>query len=118
MLLDLVMSHCSRTMFLLSMLSIISGRDIGYLRILASDEPKNSKNERLLNVLPDNFVKYTIFQKSERYFFGQPSIDKNCALTFEKRPLVEELKLKIQRSACFFFTFSISSQPLEGTFQI
>ena len=26
------------------------------LRILASDEPKKSKNEQLLNVLPDNFV--------------------------------------------------------------
>ncbi len=32
------------------------------LRILASDEPKNSKNEQLLNVLPDNFVNYSTFR--------------------------------------------------------
>ena len=44
-------------------------------------------------------------------------MDENGAHTFEKRSLVEELKLKIQRSA-IFFTFSISAQPLGGTFQI
>ncbi len=44
-------------------------------RILASDEPKNSKNDQLLDV--------------------QWSIDEHCAVTFEKRPLVEELKLKM-----------------------
>ncbi len=31
------------------------------LRILASDEPKNSKNEQLLNVLSNNFVKTLLY---------------------------------------------------------
>ncbi len=40
------------------------------------------------------FHNQTIFQKFERTFFDQVAIDAKSVLTFEKRPLVVELKLK------------------------
>ncbi len=49
-------------------------------------------------------------------FFDKVSIDAQIALTFEKRPLVTELKLKMTKSHQALFL--ISALPLEGTFQI
>ena len=43
------------------------------LRILASDEPKHSKNVQLLNVLPDNFVNTPSFQNlNDAYLVNGP----------------------------------------------
>ncbi len=40
------------------------------------------------------FHNQTVFQKFEHNFFYQVAIDAKSVLTFEKRPLVVELKLK------------------------
>ena len=40
------------------------------------------------------FYNQTVFQKFERTFFDQVAIDAKSVLTFEKRPLVVELKLE------------------------
>ncbi len=40
----------------------------------------------------------TVFQKFYRGFFDQVTIDATKALTFEKRPLAEELKLKMSQT--------------------
>ena len=41
------------------------------------------------------FYNKAIFQKSNRSFFDQVAIDSKSVLTFEKCPLVAELKSKI-----------------------
>ena len=52
---------------------------------------KPLKNRPPCHILPDYFI---YFQKSERSFFDQVAIDAESVLTFEKCPLVAELKLK------------------------
>ncbi len=44
--------------------------------------------------MPDIFYNRTVFQNFECTFFDQVALDVNSVLTFEKRPLVVELKLK------------------------
>ncbi len=45
-----------------------------------------------------SFYNQAIFQKSERIFFDQVAIDAKSVLTFEKRHLVVELKLKVSEN--------------------
>ncbi len=59
----------------------------------------------------------TIFQKFERSFFDQVAIDSKNVQTFERHPLVAELKLKVSQIALFFM-FSISALPPEGAFHM
>ncbi len=44
-------------------------------------------------------------KKFERGFFGQVALDRKSVFTFEKQPLVEDLKLKISKNPQIF-TFS------------
>ncbi len=56
----------------------------------------------LLDVLSNNFVNTQSFKNLNAvFFFDKGSIDEEIAVTLEKYPQVEELKLKIQRSAIF-----------------
>ncbi len=66
----------------------------GHLTILDSYGAKNTKKQTPLVHFPGLFYNQTIFQKFERSFFDQVAIDAKSVLTFEKRPLVAELKLK------------------------
>ncbi len=58
-------------------------------------EPKTAINEHLLDVLSNNFDNTQSFKN------WKGSIDEKSAVTLEKCPLVEELKMKTQRSAIF-----------------
>ncbi len=72
---------------------------MGILRILARYELKMSNNEDSLDNLL--FIIETFFQKSVCNFFEEWSVVAKSAVTFEKCPLVEELKSKIQKSTIF-----------------
>ncbi len=62
--------------------------------------------------------KLKVFQKSERSFFDQVATYARNMLTFEKYPLMAELKLKMSHGLVEpFYMFSISAMPPEGTFQ-
>ncbi len=52
------------------------------------------------------FYNQAVFQNFESNFFDQVAIDAKNVLTFEKRPLVAELKLKMPHSEQFLM-FSI-----------
>ena len=56
------------------------------------------------------------FHKSEHSFFDRVAIDVKSVLTFEKRPLVAELKFKMSQNGRFLM-FSISALPPD-TFSI
>ncbi len=64
------------------------------LRIPAIHGAKTTKNHTPLVCFPRLFYNQTVFQKFERPFFDQVAIDAKDVLTFEKCPLVAELKLK------------------------
>ncbi len=53
-----------------------------------------SKNEDSLGVLLDNFVNKPSFKNQYVLFFEEWSIEVKIAVTFEKCPMVDELKLK------------------------
>ncbi len=63
----------------------------------------------LIILQPDHFSK---FQK-----FDQLAIDAKNVLTFEKCPLLAELKMKMSQTVQFFM-FSISALPQEGSFHM
>ncbi len=65
-----------------------------YLRILDIHGTKITKNQTPLTRFAQLFYNQTVYQKSERCFFDQVSKDDKSVLTFEKCPLVAELKLK------------------------
>ncbi len=67
-------------------------------------EANNSKNQQLRDILFNNSVNTPSL---ENLLFDQRSIDAKSAVTPEKCPLVEELKLKIRRSP-FFSHFDLS----------
>ncbi len=85
------------------------------LRILAIHGAKTTKNQTPLVCFAWLFDNQTVFQKFERTFFDQVAIDAKNVLTFEKRPLVAELKLKMSQTEQFFL-FSVSALPPEGAF--
>ncbi len=61
---------------------------------------------------------YYFFPKSERSIYDQVEvIIDHSVLTFEKHPLVGEMKLKMSQSGQFFI-FSISALSPEGAFQM
>ncbi len=64
------------------------------LRIPALRGAKTTKNQTPLVCFAGLFYKKTIFQKFEHCFFDQMVIDAKNVQTFEKHPLVAELKLK------------------------
>ncbi len=66
---------------------------------------------------PTLFFNKTVFQKNELSFFDQVAIDAKSVTTFEKHPLVAELKLKTVKIA-HFVTFSISALPSDDIFQM
>ncbi len=65
------------------------------LRIPAIHGAKTTKNLTPLVCFASLFYNQTVFQKFERTFFDQLAIDAKNVLTFEKRSLVAELKLKM-----------------------
>ncbi len=65
-----------------------------WLRILAIHGAKTTKNHTPLVRFVWLFYNQTIFQKSVWPFFDQVARDAKNVLTFEKRPLVAELKMK------------------------
>ncbi len=65
-----------------------------FLRIPAIHGAKTTKNQTPLVRFASLFYNQTVFQKFERTFFDQVAIDAKNVLTFEKRHLVAELKLK------------------------
>ncbi len=78
---------------------------------------KVSKNEDSLDVLLNNFVNKPSFINLYVLFFEEWSIDLKSAVTFEKCPLVDELKVK-NRKSTIFFTISISALPPEGVIEL
>ena len=72
------------------------------LRIPDSYHAKTLKKHTPLVRFALYFHNQAIFQKSERSFFDQVAIDAKSALTFENRPLVAELKLKMSQNGRFF----------------
>ncbi len=65
------------------------------LRILDIHGAKITKNQTPLTRFASLFYNHTFYQKSERRFFDQVARDDKNVLTFEKRSLVAELKLKM-----------------------
>ena len=65
-----------------------------WLRLHASYDAKITKIQTPLVRFARLFHNQTVFQKFECTFFDQVDIDAKSVLTFEKRPLVTELKLK------------------------
>ena len=64
------------------------------LRIPDSYHAKTLKKHTPLVRFASYFYNQTVFQKSECTFFDQVAIDDKNVSTFEKRPLVAELKFK------------------------
>ena len=61
--------------------------------------------------------KHRCAKKFECSFFDPVCIDAKSVLTFEKCPLVAEVKLKVSENEQFFM-YSISALPPDGAFQI
>ena len=87
------------------------------LTILDSYGCKITKNCTPLVYFGWLFYNQSVFKKFERTFFDQVAIDEKNVLTFEKRPLVTELKLKMSQIEQFSM-FSISVLPPESAFQM
>ncbi len=63
------------------------------------------------------FYNKIVFKKFEHTFFDQVTVDAKRVSTFEKCPLVAELKLKMSQNGRFFM-FSISALPPKDAFQM
>ena len=83
------------------------------LRVLARYE---AQNRPLFYIFVDIFINSRSFKNLDLPSFYKRSIDAKSVLTFEKCPLVTELKLKMSKS--HQAPFSISALPLEGAFQM
>ena len=88
--------------------------NLNFLRILASDEPKISKNEKLLDVLPHNFVNTASFKNlNDTFLVNGPCMK----MVIWKARSGGRAEIE-HPNVCKFFTFSVSAQPLEGIYQI
>ena len=72
------------------------------LRLHASNDAKTTKNLTPLVHFACLFYNQMVFQKFEHTFFDEVAIDAKSVLTFEKCPLVAELKLKMSQNGQFF----------------
>ena len=77
------------------LLCIIHSSPIETLRIPDSYHAKTLKIHTPLVRFALYFHYQAVFQKFERSFFDQVAVDAKSVSTFENRPLVAELKLKI-----------------------
>ncbi len=85
--------------------------------ILAILGAKITENQTPLVCFASLFCNQTVFQKFECSLFEQVVTDAKHVQTFEKHPLLTELKLKTKNIA-HSVIFSISPLPAEGGFQM